>query len=122
MSSLPECKRCGDYVHYGPVLCEACLLVQHRKMEELEERLSEFRRTCDARRSENSALEAKNVQLRSEVDVLKAKIIRLREVIEKIYHYNAGHCRGNYGMKAENWINNAIELIEQTLKPPKETK
>jgi len=122
MSCLPECKRCGDYVHFGPVLCEACLLVQHRKMEELEERLSESCRTCDARRSENSALEAENARLRSEVDVLKAKLIRLREALEKIYHYNAGHCRGDYGVQAESWINNAIELIEQILKPPKETK
>jgi len=24
MSSMPECKRCGAYVHWGPVLCEDC--------------------------------------------------------------------------------------------------
>ena len=25
MSSLPECKRCGNYVHHGPVICDDCL-------------------------------------------------------------------------------------------------
>lgn len=24
MSSSPECKKCGDYIHHGPVLCESC--------------------------------------------------------------------------------------------------
>ena len=25
MSSMPECKRCGNYVHHGPVICDDCL-------------------------------------------------------------------------------------------------
>ena len=25
MSSMPECKRCGSYVHHGPVICDDCL-------------------------------------------------------------------------------------------------
>jgi hypothetical protein len=24
MSASPECKKCGDYIHHGPVLCESC--------------------------------------------------------------------------------------------------
>ena len=24
MSSSPMCKKCGDYIHHGPVLCESC--------------------------------------------------------------------------------------------------
>lgn len=25
MSSSPECIKCGDYIHHGPVLCSDCL-------------------------------------------------------------------------------------------------
>jgi len=24
MSSLPECQRCGNYIHHGPVICDEC--------------------------------------------------------------------------------------------------
>ena len=25
MSSMPECKRCGNYVYHGPVICGDCM-------------------------------------------------------------------------------------------------
>ena len=24
MAAVPECKKCGDYVFYGPILCDVC--------------------------------------------------------------------------------------------------
>lgn len=35
MSSMPECTKCGAYVHHGPVLCLDCELKAAEKYSEL---------------------------------------------------------------------------------------
>ena len=30
MSAMPECKRCGKFVHSGPVICDDCLQTQRQ--------------------------------------------------------------------------------------------
>ena len=38
MSSMPECKKCGDYIHHGPILCDECggKLLEERERQQAE--------------------------------------------------------------------------------------
>jgi len=43
MSSMPECTKCGDYVYYGPCLCEKCLKILRARAEIAEGKLGAVR-------------------------------------------------------------------------------
>lgn len=52
MSSSPECKRCGNYIHYGKIICDECLPLvlqkeRNRVFEEVKNILDECISTCD---------------------------------------------------------------------------
>jgi hypothetical protein len=34
MSSMPQCKQCGNYVHSGPVICSVCDTTNMKRLED----------------------------------------------------------------------------------------
>jgi len=49
MSSMPECKVCGNFIHHGFVICQDCLEMHDEKIRQdaTEKVLGEVRKTID---------------------------------------------------------------------------
>ena len=105
MAQEPECKKCGCYVHYGPVLCEKCSTVLERDLARRVEDVQAATRT----------LKAANDQLAAARDLVeqeKTHSSNLLEQTEQLRHELAGAKENIAALLEEDWIWGKHSLVQ----------
>ena len=115
MAAQPECRRCGDYVYSGLVVCEECSGILKDEMRALRAELTDATNQINELNEENNLLHDALTKLQARYDETEAS--SFQHLRENEQMRVALECTYNWAMTDETEPNGGFDIFAEEIIP-----